>query len=518
MTYKLEAREGMASGVRRIVGEEIDSALADLRTEPLTDEAVHEARKSLKKSRSALRLLRSDLGNDVRKRENAVMRDAAKRLSGARDAQVMLDTLDKLAADPRSVPPAAAVKRLKQLLEARRDELKRDANLEAEAARAAEELTAVRQRLEDWPLEEEGFDEAAAGLRRIHRRGRDAMQAALKKGDDDSWHEWRKRVKDLWYALRILKPVASEQLSGAVDEASDLSDLLGDHNDLAVLAETVREYEDELEPGHAELVQAALATRRDGLRLAAVPLGMRLFAEKPKAFSRRLEGQWDAREPQLAADATWMPPELVSQIRGILVAKEEAAPSERRKISAALPGLGFRIRDFSEHVPSHRGGFSVADFDLLIEKGIIRVGPPPAPRGLAKGKAKQTGNGSKASAPEPDSRIPSPTRRPAGRSSPAASSAPTWCATRCAWPWAWPAGPAAAWASGTRPTLPQLCQGCASLCRRGRAGLSERNLRSASSSSTAAWARRWSSSTSPRRTTGACRASATRRWCSTAPM
>ena len=388
MSYKLEAREGMASGVRRIVAEEIDSALSDLRTEPLTDEAVHEARKSLKKSRSALRLLRSDLGDDVRKRENAVMRDAAKRLSGARDAQVMLDTLDKLAADPRSVLPKAAVKRLKQLLEKQRDELKRGANLEAEAARAAEELIAVRQRLEEWPLEEEGFDEAAAGLRRIHSRGRNAMQTALKKGDDDSWHEWRKRVKDLWYALRILKPVASDQLSGAVDEASDLSDLLGDHNDLAVLAETVREYEDELEPGHPELVQAALSTRRDGLRLAAVPLGMRLFAEKPKAFARRLEGQWDAREPQLAADATWMPPELVAQIRGILVAKEQAPPSERRKISAALPGLGFRIRDFQEHVPSHRGGFSVADFDLLVEKGIIRVGAPPAPRGLAKGKAK----------------------------------------------------------------------------------------------------------------------------------
>ncbi len=405
MSYKLEDREGMASGVRRIVAEEIDSALENLRSEPLSDEAVHEARKSLKKSRSALRLLRTDIGNDVRKRENATMRDAAQRLSGARDAQVMLDTLDKLAADPRSVLPAAAVRKLRKLLEQRRDELSRGADLDAEAVRAAEELTEVRARMDEWPLKEEDFDEAAAGLRRIHRRGRAAMQTALKKGDDDSWHEWRKRVKDLWYALRILRPVAPEQLSGAVDEASELSDVLGDHNDLAVLAETVREHEDDLDPGHAELVQAALTTRRDGLRLAAVPLGMRLFAERPKAFARRLEGQWDAREPQAAADATWMPPEVVAQIRGILVAKETAAPAERRKLSAALPGLGFRIRDFAEHVPSHRGGFSVADFDLLVEKGVIRIGTPPAPRGLAKGKAKKakaSDNGSKAAAPEPE--------------------------------------------------------------------------------------------------------------------
>ena len=44
----------------------------------------------------------------------------------------------------------------------------------------------------------------------------------------------------------------------------------------------------------------------------------------------------------------------------------------------------------------------MADFDLLVEKGMIRVGSPPAPRGLAKGKTKPAGNGSKASAPEPE--------------------------------------------------------------------------------------------------------------------
>ena len=178
MAYRLEDREGMASGVRRIVAEELDSALINLRAEPLSDEAVHEARKSLKKSRSALRLLRSDLGSDVRKRENGAMRDAAKRLSGARDAQVMLDTLAKLDDDPRSLLPATAVRRLRRLLEQRRDELSRGADLDTEAAREAEELTAVRTRLESWPLEEEGFGEAAAGLcaTRASRRARAASR------------------------------------------------------------------------------------------------------------------------------------------------------------------------------------------------------------------------------------------------------------------------------------------------------------------------------------------------------
>ena len=422
MAYKLEAREGMASGVRRVVAEELDAAIAGLRTRPVSDAAVHEARKSLKKARSALRLVRSDLGDEIRTRENAVMRDTAGRLSGARDAQVMLETLDKVASDRSAGVPAPAAARLRQLLQARRDEMLDASDLESEAAAAADRLDALRERLNQWPLSDEGFGAAGAGLRRMHRQGRRAMDTALNKGDDESWHEWRKRVKDLWYALRLLKPAAPGQLSGATDEASDLSDVLGDHNDLAVLSDKVTEYERELAPGHAELLQAALSRRRTSLQLKAVPLGMRLYGERPKALVRRLESCWQARDSQAAADAHWMPPELVSQVRGILEAKQAAPPAERRKLSAALPGLGFRVGDFEEHVDSHPGGFSVEDFDSLVQRGIVRVGAPPAPGRLASGR-----NGASAGPPQPSREPQTPPQPP-----PATAIARLWPSTNVA--------------------------------------------------------------------------------------
>ena len=67
------------------------------------------------------------------------------------------------------------------------------------------------------------------------------------------------------------------------------------------------------------------------------------------------------------------------------------------------------------------------------------------------------------------------------------------------------------------PTFTQLCQGCASLCGPAWPAITSKQSMSASSSSMAAWAPPWSSSTSRRRTTWASRASATRRSCSTAP-
>ena len=55
MSYRLE------DGIRRIVAEELDDAIAGLRAGDDRDTAIHEARKSLKKARSALRLARTDL-------------------------------------------------------------------------------------------------------------------------------------------------------------------------------------------------------------------------------------------------------------------------------------------------------------------------------------------------------------------------------------------------------------------------------------------------------------------------
>ena len=60
-------------------------------------EAIHDARKRLKKARAALRLARAALSKDEYRWENDTLRDAARPLSEVRDAQALIDTLDDLA-------------------------------------------------------------------------------------------------------------------------------------------------------------------------------------------------------------------------------------------------------------------------------------------------------------------------------------------------------------------------------------------------------------------------------------
>ena len=126
------------------------------------------------------------------------------------------------------------------------------------------------------------------------------MKQALRGDADDDWHEWRKRVKDLWYAGRIIAPITGPQIEGLVEEADELSDVLGDHNDLAVLLEAAGD-----RPG----LRAAIVARRDGLRRVAATLGRRLYGERPKAFARRLEALLAAHEDAHAASARWLTPQ-----------------------------------------------------------------------------------------------------------------------------------------------------------------------------------------------------------------
>jgi CHAD domain-containing protein len=292
-SYALQHDESLPDGIRRIAIGRIDHALDELRgaTDSGPEEAVHEARKDMKKLRALLRLVRGEIGEKTFRRESTCFRDAGRELAGVRDADVMLATLSGLEERYPSELPAATAGDLRRAVEAHRI-LTAAGTRERAAQAAVEMLSEARGRVAGWPLERDGFEALEDGLRRVYRQGRRGYRAARKEPSVANLHEWRKRVKDLWYHCSILRESWKPVMSALADEAHELSDRLGDDHDLAVL----------LDWG-AEPLEPLIARRRRELQGEAFAYGTRLYADKPKVFVGRVESWWRASARTARAEA-----------------------------------------------------------------------------------------------------------------------------------------------------------------------------------------------------------------------
>jgi CHAD domain-containing protein len=135
MAYQFLPGETIPDAVRRIHGEQLDRIGAHLAAGE-----VHEARKRIKEARALLRLVRRDLGDDYVV-ENTWLRDAAHSLTGARDAEAMIETLEKL----RTRTEDRALRQ--DIGRAKRSIRMRSRRLGTQPAIAEELLSAARTRL-----------------------------------------------------------------------------------------------------------------------------------------------------------------------------------------------------------------------------------------------------------------------------------------------------------------------------------------------------------------------------------
>ncbi|MEA2299855.1 MAG: hypothetical protein QOE44_390 [Solirubrobacteraceae bacterium] len=307
MAYTLDFTEDVPTSVRRCIREELATATTLLRDDFEADpvEAVHEARKSLKKTRAALRMVRTGLGKRVYRQENRALRDAARLISGARDADVMVETVEKLADRYVARLPADDF--------TLRDHLRVQAATSRAAGGAGSGRTevvgvldGVAGRIEDWPLEQADWTTVAGGMEVAYRRGRRAFAAVEEDPTVEHLHDWRKRVKDLWYHQRLVSPAWPGVIEAQADEAHRLSELLGDDHDLAVLAGLFADDEAgtrppvPVDPGP---LLGLIAERRAEIQGEAVRLGARIYAERPKAFRRRVRRYLEAARAEAAAGA-----------------------------------------------------------------------------------------------------------------------------------------------------------------------------------------------------------------------
>lgn len=290
-SLKLLPDETLGEGLQRIAAEQIDAAMAALeRTGEDAEEGVHEARVACKKLRALYRAASGGTGKKVARRGNALFRDIARGLSGTRDAHVMVRTSERLGGE-QSWP--AVHRALGERLDA----------VDAPTADLQRVMAVARAQLLDCREETvaafdvpDKFEVLAPGLAEAYTQGRSDMKKARSTGDGERYHDWRKRVKDLGYMATMLRPLWPAQMKALSKELGRLGDLLGEEHDAAILEAFLRAGELDAVAPADQIATAAerLLLERRRLRAGCIPLGLRIYAESPKDFSKRMEALWKA--------------------------------------------------------------------------------------------------------------------------------------------------------------------------------------------------------------------------------
>ncbi len=283
MSFALKVVDDLPGEARRVLDDQMVSALQKLAQNGgyHPQESIHFARKRLKRVRSCLRLLKDALGKEAYARENNRFRQIAHGLEPVRSADAALETTERLREFAGDRFDLSSLSKMEERLEQARTQVYNQAVYRDKVhERAADQLFHATQALRHLPLDGLDWKELKDGLERIYAKGRSAFKAAKKNPDAEQLHDWRKRVKDLWYALDLIKRIRPPHLRGLRDGARLLADLLGQEHDLAELENILerhceREAEaklEELRRKRDEAIEAARQREEGGFLIVGPPV------------------------------------------------------------------------------------------------------------------------------------------------------------------------------------------------------------------------------------------------------
>jgi CHAD domain-containing protein len=252
--------------------------------------AIHKTRRALKGARALLMLIegeRRPAARQLRRDLGAVARS----LASTRDRHIIHDAIADLTGEKRRKPLDAALARKVASTLTRRTDRHGEADGNLPVLREAglpEDMTRAAQ-LADG-METGDLPEAlASGYRRARRAA-----CGIDPADAEALHELRKHVVAHVCQMELATPWWPRLATLWLDELQRLRETLGRHHDLEILLTRLDSTPGRLPPDDIATVMDAASRRQRKLAGQALQRHARLFAERPKAFRKRLAAYLEA--------------------------------------------------------------------------------------------------------------------------------------------------------------------------------------------------------------------------------
>jgi CHAD domain-containing protein len=301
MSFGLKPEAPIASEVRRLVLAQLEAAISELRAvgDPESDEAIHDARRRVKKIRAIIRLVRPALDKTYRAVDRE-LKSVSRMLAPVADGQGIIETLDQLAHRYRKLLPKHTVRSIRVGLRERSARTDREAQSRGVIRLAARTLRAERDRVDEWAITGDGFEAIASGLEESYRRARKGMILAWSRPKADHYHSWRRYVKDHWFHVRLVEESCGNQLLRYQQRLEALDGVLGEYHNVIILREVLAT---DRYTGPRETARCLRVVSRYQrlLRHHAETLGVRLYGDKPRHYLRRVKRLWIAKAPAPSA-------------------------------------------------------------------------------------------------------------------------------------------------------------------------------------------------------------------------
>ncbi|MGI9087046.1 MAG: CHAD domain-containing protein [Chthoniobacterales bacterium] len=303
MSFKIRNVETIGESVRRIIHEQIKDAITASKGEQNGQGSpVHQTRKHLKKARAALRLLAPVLPSALCDREDRRLRTVGRLISDIRDAEVRLETVKQL----REISALAGNRSFEETEELLAFEL--DSFLAAFAnwrEEAAKNLLRTQDAVTNWHLPKVTRKQICQRVSLSYKCGRRALKKAAKKGGAKRYHELRKQAKQLWYQIRILRPLHPAVFCDMADELKGLGERLGHAHDLHFLGDRIEAMVGAgARTRRSQRLAGLIDSREKDLYSTALALAERFYAEPPNEFAARIAGYFRDWERVKRAKAT----------------------------------------------------------------------------------------------------------------------------------------------------------------------------------------------------------------------
>jgi CHAD domain-containing protein len=292
MPFRLRSTESIADGLRRVAREELSSISTHLGgAAPPGDDAIHEIRKSVKKTRAILHVFDADDGLGLAKSAKR-LHAINGRLSALRDADVMLETLRTLRIKDRSTLNGRCVARLHRRLASHNKSVMKAARRKGTWQRVGRSVRKIRRDAKQWKPKHCQCDSFAAAIRLSHRRGREAMARARKSELAADFHDWRQQIKALWYELRLVEG-SSPRIRRDVTTLHRAEEWLGnDHNVLVLcdaLSKGMPQGDSRIDLDRVRLVGDLYQSE---LRTKALASTKRIYARAPREYANSVRREW----------------------------------------------------------------------------------------------------------------------------------------------------------------------------------------------------------------------------------